>query len=288
MTLLLGGCVLLTAPEDPLAVPGCQGADCGTPTCQAWDFDFEAPAWEGDLASCTPGSDGLEQRTLDRINVLRSWAGLHPATLDTELNEGAQACALIMRAAGELNHDPPSSWDCWTQEGAQAAGSSNISGYSSERSILSYMIDGGNEDTLGHRRWILDLQLGAIGVGGTDAESCLLVHGGQVEPEREWVAWPPAGPVPMAALRDIWERTDEVGWSVQSDTLRVDQAQVVAVDPEGQELPFELFPLPENYGSTYAMRLVPQGWHHEAGLLTVVVEGPDFSFEYEVELLDCQ
>ena len=242
----------------------------------------------GGPRSCTPGSDGLEQRTLDRVNVLRGFAGLHPATLDPSLNEGAQACALIMRAAGALNHDPPQGWDCWTEEGAQAAGSSNIAGNSSEAAVLDYMIDGGNEDTLGHRRWILDLELGAIGVGGTDEESCLYIHGGDVEPERDWVAWPPAGPVPMAALRDIWERTDEVGWSLQSDTLRVDQAQVFARDAEGQELHFELFALPEGYGSAHALRMVPLGWQHEEGVLTVVVEGPDFAFDYEVELLDCQ
>ena len=87
-------------------------------------------------------------------------------TNDT-LNQRAQECSLIMHAYGGLTHYPSENMSCYSEDGASAAGKSNLSPYAGVYSVDLYMSDPGNETTLGHRRWILSNGLGPIGLGST-------------------------------------------------------------------------------------------------------------------------
>jgi hypothetical protein len=52
---------------------------------------------------------------------------------DSALDADAQAAALIMDANGALSHQPPPSWDCWTQSGYDGADNSNLYLFGSAR-----------------------------------------------------------------------------------------------------------------------------------------------------------
>ena len=41
-------------------------------------------------------------------------------------NDAAKVAALIMHANDRLSHSPPSSWNCWTAAGDEAAGTSSL------------------------------------------------------------------------------------------------------------------------------------------------------------------
>lgn len=114
-------------------------------------------AWTGSIAGCNPGAiSALAQtRTLARINYFRNLAGLNNVAFDPSLESRCQQAALMMAANNQLNHTPPPSWQCYTAEGAAAAGNSNLAlGAHSASAISLYMSDNGVW-SVGHRRWIL-------------------------------------------------------------------------------------------------------------------------------------
>ena len=85
--------------------------------------------WTGNLATCTPGTTDAAFRDLValRINYYRAMAGM-PANImfDATFNNKDQAAALIMSANNSLSHFPPTTWTCYSANGYEAAGKSNI------------------------------------------------------------------------------------------------------------------------------------------------------------------
>src|SRR5207244_3712063 len=130
-------------------------------------------------------------------NLYRFIADLPAVETSPTRNAGAQQCALMMHAAGMLDHMPGASWPCRTADGATAAGNSNLSLGPAVAAIDQYMVDPGNATTLGHRRWLLAATLGPIGIGGTSSASCHWVTGGTMTASKRFVAWPPSGVVPI-------------------------------------------------------------------------------------------
>ena len=265
--------------------------------CKRWAadrVDLSEGAWTGSVAGCKPGqlSDQAIANSLRLVNLYRHFAGL-PAVVDSpDLNNKAQACALIMAANKSLSHNPSSNWKCWSQNGAAAAKKSNISTAASVRSVDRYVIDSGgnNAATLGHRRWILSRNLGPIGVGSTvTGASCLHVIGGKSKANNAWTAWPSPGPVPVAAMRPYkGGNLDATGWSVQSDTINLNNAKV-KVTTGGAVLQVSSRNLKANYGSKYAIAFVPKGWASEAGhTYQVEISGIAKPFSYAVEMLGCK
>lgn len=163
-------------------------ADQGVPT-----------GWTGSTSDCTVGTESEEslQATLDTVNVLRSFTGLEPVTFDEEKNRKALAAALIMYAEWGLSHDPPPSWKCYSSEGAEGAGSSNLYlGSSGASAMLGYVEDRGVE-SLGHRHWLLDPGAIEFGSGSTWGSNALYVHDSYGDgsraaslPPDNVVAWP--------------------------------------------------------------------------------------------------
>ena len=180
----------------------------------------------------------------------------------------AQACALMQDANGMLSHEPPMSWMCWTQQGADGSASSNISSGPGVSSVNAYMFDNGNETTFGHRRIVLSNQLGPIGLGSTGpgGASCMQNFRGTGTANKAWMAWPSPGIIPLQAIRRSTNSSlDRTGWSVQSNTIDV-TAATVTVTAGGVDQPVTKSNLTGSYGGArYAIRIVPNGWTTTAG-----------------------
>ncbi|MEM6991673.1 MAG: CAP domain-containing protein [Myxococcota bacterium] len=262
--------------------------------CARWTADRAELAegtWSGDVATCDAGEIGEPARAnaLRLINLYRALAGLPAVTDDPGLNTAAQDCALMMHANGMLSHDPPQSWACFTASGAESAGTSNISGGRLVESVDAYMIDWGNETTLGHRRWILSGTLGPVGLGSTDQNSCMTVVGGSGTFETAWTAFPPPGPFPYQAfdLSRFSDELDQTGWSLQSETLDLDVAQV-SITVDGEDRPVAVTPLAPGVGSASAISMIAQGWTAQPGTTYhVEVSGVGMPIGYDVEIVDC-
>jgi hypothetical protein len=164
----------------------------------------------GAIQNCAPGttSAAFKDAILLRINYYRAMTGL-PAIVvfDPALNPKCQQAALMMIAEGSLSHTPESSFKCYTEEGKEAAGKSNLAlGSYGPDSIDRYIEDSGAYNyAAGHRRWILEPRQILMGSGTTTAKNgyytgsdALWVIGNfssrPVSPE--WVAWPNSGFVP--------------------------------------------------------------------------------------------
>ena len=165
--------------------------------------DGALEGWTGSTATCTAGtiSPQAEALALGSLNALRGISGLEPVTFDPALNAQAQAAALVMGARGELSHNPPSSWPCWSQAAYDGASHSNLHSGGPGLSMLSYMDDAGERNySVGHRRWILNPATDIMGFGATSSTNALyvLTAPDPANTHPDWMPWPPAGNVPVA------------------------------------------------------------------------------------------
>lgn len=181
-----------------------------------------AMGWTGNHRTCTAGTttQAYKNAMLLELNYFRAMAGV-PAevTFYSTYTTNAQKAALMMSVNEQLSHDPPSSWTCYTSEGADAAGKSNLRlGYPTlTHNIAGYMKDkGSSNDAAGHRRWILYPQTQLMGTGDVPSASeyqyaanALWVmdsnlSGSRPATREEYVAWPPPGYVPYQVVYPRW------------------------------------------------------------------------------------
>ncbi len=285
---------------DPGSTTRAEDADCdGVPNteaeavCHRWTrdrADLSEGSWDGSVDTCDPGTPdpvGVDN-ALRLVNLFRWISGLPEVETLPELDAMAQDCSLIMEAYGGLTHYPAESFECYTDSGAQAASTSNISPYAGVYSVDLYMSDPGNSTTLGHRRWILSNGLGPIGLGSTTNYSCMLVIGGTGSDSAPWTAWPPPGIVPFELTQLAWAALDDTGWSVQSDSLNLGGATVSITRDDGTDLPVVVTELAPYYGSQWAISMIPSGWSAEPGRsYDVHIEASGGVIDYTVELVDC-
>jgi hypothetical protein len=272
--------------------------DRATPegVCARWKADradLGEGTWTGNVMSCDVGDMDPNARAaaLRLLNTYRWLADLPAMTTDPTKDKEAQACALLQRANNSLSHTPPASWTCYMEEGADAAGRCNISSGPAVGSVDGYMIDPGNETTIGHRRWILSNSMGPTGIGGTDRHSCLMTTG-NMKVNKAWQAWPGPGIIPIQAMQmgfGQWvQGLDSTGWTVQSDGIDL-SAATVTVTSDGMAKPVTMTQLMPFYGSRYAFRFNPMGWKTEAGKkYTIEVGGVSPAIKYDVEVVDCK
>ena len=272
-------------------VPG----DRSTPegTCARWNgdrTDLSEGTWSGNVAACEVGDVSPDGRAnaLKLINLYRWLADLPAVATDPERDRQAQACSLMMEAEGDLSHDPGTDWACYSEEGAEGASSSNISGGPGVVSIDRYMLDQGNATTIGHRRWTLSNSLGPIGLGSTDGASCFQNLRGSGRAGKPWMAWPAPGIIPLQAFGGGRGGTiDSTGWTLQSDDIDLEGA-LVTVTSNGADLPVTVTDLLGGYGSDSAIRFNPEGWSTTAGqTYAVSVTGIETPISYEVVVVDC-
>lgn len=182
-----------------------------------------SPDWTGSYDACAPGtvSQAFHDAVTQHINFYRAMAGMPgDITLNSEYNRKAQAAALMMSVNGTLNHTPPTSWDCYSQDGYDGASHSNLAmwygGGSSHAIAPIYMRDAGSGNgAVGHRRWILYPKTQEMGNGyvpqgsGNYAANALYVISAAYSTPRpttrdDFVAWPPAGYVPYTVVYARW------------------------------------------------------------------------------------
>ena len=128
------------------------------------------------IAACQAGTLKPEvgARVLATLNDIRAHHNLPAVTYAPADEPASQQSALMMAANGQLSHNPPASWNCYTSAGATAAGQSNIylgTGglrYSQDADLLiGWLTDTNNvvANNIGHRRWLLYPFLSTISYG---------------------------------------------------------------------------------------------------------------------------
>lgn len=168
------------------------------------------PGWTGSTGTCTAGtvSQATHNAVIKRINYFRRMVGLNDhCTLDTTLFAQEQQTALIMSANGQLSHNPPSSWLCWTQAGADGAAASNIAlGYHSVNAVTAFINDfGTGNEMVGHRRWILHSRKQSFSYGSTGDAMALYVFRNDTNTiVPDYIAYPPKGYVPQSLVFTRW------------------------------------------------------------------------------------
>ena len=133
-----------------------------------------------DPATCSAGvlKASVKADLLARINAIRALHRL-PAVTYSNVEDAAQAESSLMMAVNrDLSHTPPTTWTCYTANGASAAGASNLIagwgtglGYSTEEDYLADWLTEYGSSSIGHRRWILDPFLGKVSYGRVSYQS---------------------------------------------------------------------------------------------------------------------
>lgn len=186
-------------------------------------------------ATCDQGvltRGGLDD-TLTRLNMHRWLVGLGPVSDDAADDDATQKCALMSawNPAGPSAHMPPVTATCYTPGGAAGAGSSNIAWGSGSPAgaIDQWLIDNGNETTMGHRRWLLNPPLDPIGMGYYEggnnygSAACIRVFsGGNTGPNPPWYAFPPPGFAPAPMTQWIWSvHGNALGGGIDAGVVRM-------------------------------------------------------------------
>ena len=202
--------------------------------------------WTGDVSTCNPGtiSSLSLDNTLDRINYFRDLVGLPSnITFDPLLNQKCQEAALMMDANNSLDHNPPPTWLCYTINGDDAAGSSNLaSGSNSSSSITAYISDHGvNNTAVGHRRWILNTRANIFGTGSTYTKNALWVINNFITPAPvPFVAYPSPGFFPGPLVFGRWS------FSIQSADFSL--TTISMANEQGVNIPLTIEPITNGYG----------------------------------------
>jgi hypothetical protein len=187
-------------------------------------------------------------------------------------------------------HNPPTTAKCYTSQGAQGAGQSNIawgSGHPAQ-AIDQFIEDNGNETTMGHRRWIFNPPLGPVGIGYYagggpygNAE-CLAVFGQSGGgPSPTWVSFPPPGFSPVDIVSWMW--TFHHTSDTTNATIKVTRTS------DSANLNMTKMPLIPGYANYSTVGFSPNGWSPKAGEVYVVeVSGVGSgAITYEVKPVTC-
>jgi hypothetical protein len=260
-----------------------------------------ASGWTGNRSTCTAGttSQAYAEATISRVNCYRVMAGLPgDVVLTNTWNSKAQDAALMMSAQGSLSHSPGTNWSCYTANGAEAAGKSNLAlGADAAGAIDLYMDDpgsGGNA-AVGHRRWVLYPPTKTMGTGnipstgGWAANDLWVIGGSGSRPAQPaWVAWPPPNYVPYQIMPRSSGR-----WSFSYPGATFTGATVF-MQRAGTNVALTLEAQAQGYGDNTIV-WVPQGVPagapasditYSVTLSNVVVSSQSRTFTYKVTIID--
>ncbi|MFD3164508.1 CAP domain-containing protein [Herpetosiphon sp. NSE202] len=260
--------------------------------------------WTGNQATCDAGttSQAYRDAILLRVNYFRKMAGLAAVTLNASYNSQAQQAALMMSRNNSLNHNPPTSWACYTTTGKNAAGKSNLYlGQLGPGAITGYMLDpGAGNSSAGHRRWILYPQTKSIGTGdvpsrsgyaGSNALYVITSDFGTARPatRTEYVPWPPEGFVPYQVVFGRWSFALHNG-NFTNATISMRQGSTT--------IPVTKETVANGYGENTIV-WIPQGYNHSSSwgnpgadttytitIGNVIVNSQTLSFTYNVTVIN--
>lgn len=253
--------------------------------CDAWrqgHVENAATPWIAG-AGCDPGTMPPEaiDDTLRRVNMFRWLAGLPPVNHDGSQHRGMMECAWMMDQNNALSHSPPSSWNCYTADGAAAAGRSNLAlGVGTSGQAIDLYMSDWNTPSLGHRRWILSPSLDSVEVGFAGRGQCLGVFHFGGSTDRAWSAYPNQGPAPIETAQDVW--------SFQAYTMSISEATTVTVERDGATLPVNAYLIGGGFGPPATMAFQPQGWAPSPGTYRITIGNTSAGdISYEVQLVGC-
>ena len=297
--------LVFSQADNPPAIPADRQAALDLYLQEYLSYTGTPINWTGDHETCDPGTTdaGFRAAVLRRINYYRLMAGV-PAgiSFSDSSNLKAQSAALMMSANHTLNHTPPTTWLCYSDLGAEGAGSANLAGGAFGWNAISlYMKDPGTGNYfVGHRRWILYPQTQHMGTGdipyttGYMAANALVVfdeHMREPRPptQHEFVAWLPPGYVPYPVVYPRWSfslpgadfSTTTVSMSSAGSTLTVSQSPVV--DGFGENT---LVWIPMGLSDGVAWPEPAVDTTYTVKLQNVLLGGQPRSFSYEVTVFD--
>lgn len=251
--------------------------------------------WTGDVSSCTAGtiSTLAQSRTLARINYFRQLVGLPGnITFDAALNTKCQESSLMMSANNQANHFPPTSWTCYTADGALAASKSNLylgTGYHSTLAVTGWVNDPGSSNSFcGHRRWILYSMADVFGHGSTlNSASLWVINTLAPAANINFIAYPSAGFFPVTLL------PGSNRWSFGINGADFANATVQMTDNSGASVSTTLETITNGYGDNTIVWLPtgiittnPIDQAYTVNVNNVMVSGASQNFTYVVKI--CQ
>lgn len=232
---------------------------------KSYDSWTDRIVWNGSTETCDPGklTAADQEKFLRALNYVRRVAGVpDKCILREEWNAKCQAAALMMSANGDLDHHPPKEWKCFTADGYMGANNSNLSlGYDGIDALMGQVDDdGGNNEAVGHRRWILNPYRKVFGHGSTGSAMALWALGGKdsnyddkiTDPyDTQYVVWPPEYYSPLnfyiyrwsfslsnayfdSCTVEIFENNKKIGVTILEDHQGYGQNTIVFV-PERTE-----------------------------------------------------
>ncbi len=240
--------------------------------------------WNGSVETCNPGklSEADQKIFLQRLNYVRRLAGVpDKCVLNETWNKKCQAAALMMTANYSLSHFPPKDWKCYTEDGREGAGHSNLSlGDNSTDALMGQVDDdGGNNESVGHRRWILNPYRRVFGHGSSSSAMALWALGGPDSDypdsitqtfDTKFVAWPPAYfcPAPFYTAR----------WSFSLTGADFEETKV-EMTSGSQKIECTLLPLGYGYGQSTLVWEPDITWNSiENATYTVTLKNVRFSY----------
>ena len=164
-------------------------------------------AWTGNIASCNAGtiSSTVINKVAQRINYFRRMVGVEASViLENTRNGKCQNAALMMQANNALDHYPPNHWKCYSSDGSEAAGASNLGWY---LTIDNFIEDYGSSNThVAHRRYVLHSKAKIFGCGLVPTAQALWVLGNEGNPSiyNQFIAYPPNGYIPKNLVYPRW------------------------------------------------------------------------------------
>jgi hypothetical protein len=265
--------------------------------------DAVAMQWSGSVVGCNAGTTSpvYAQATLDRINYYRAMGAVPDNVVPSAaLGASDQQAALMFSANGQLSHSPPTTWTCYTAQGAQAAGNSNIAlGAAGPDAIDLYMSDSGSNNTAaGHRRWILFPRQTTMGTGSVDQWSQgFAANGLWILDTGTWTtpptfpngySWPSAGYFPYFLLPSSEKR-----WSFSFAGANFGAA-MVSVTRGGNALNVIQEAVENGYGDNTIVWQMPgvpltapsADTAYQVVISNVVIGGVPRTFSYSVTVID--
>lgn len=264
--------------------------------------------WTGNRATCVEGTTSVFFRdaVLLRLNYFRAMAGV-PTLLgfsDTYSVKDQEA-ALMMSVNGALNHDPPTTWTCYTDAGNEAAGNSNLGlGAYGWEVVSLYIADPGtNNGAVGHRRWIFYPQTQYMGTGDLppDVTNYTIwssnalwvidenIWGPRPATRDNYVAWPPPGYVPYQVVYPRWSFSyPEADFSGAAVTMTQNGATVPVVQETVALFMGEntLVWIPNGMSSEDSWPQPASDTKYRVTLSNVVIAGSPQTFAYDVTVFD--
>ena len=256
---------------------------------------FDELDWSGNTENCSAGkiSDIAMDKTLVRINYFRSFAGLNTEVyFDSSLNSKSQEAALMMKANNDLDHNPPETWSCYSEDGALAAKRSNLAiGTHSANAISLYIRDpGSNNEAVGHRRWILFSRAYKFGMGSTNNTHALwVIAEKQDNPDVDYIAYPPPGycPKPLVYPR----------WSFSKPGADFSHVEITMYDEYGLPVPVSVLEEKRGFGDNtivwepeYMIDHIYDEFDHKysVDIEQVIHRGDTMNYSYDVVFMDPQ